>query len=215
MILWFRMLILQCWHEISRSRVRSGPEERARKLMENGQMTEGLPSSFRVRRDVYASSVIIKNHNCFSSNTKPHSHKKLLTLTWLLSPLLIWHCDWATRGRQAEHPKSPLSLVKLPIHRSFPYFRIFCCYLDLTAVTSLDLPIWLRSSGPPRNAIPISFSLSSNCRFTEDPLFYSRISCCQFPSASINGGYLPYLPPYIVRFKDMLHGWKFFAGALR
>ena len=137
-------------------------------------------------------------------------------LPWLDCYRLSWFgiVIWATRGRRAEHPKSLLSLVKLPIHRSFPYFRIFCCYLDLTAVTSLDLPIWLRSSGPPRSAISIPFSLSSNCRFTEDPLFYSRISCCQFPSASIDGGNLPYLPPYIVWFKDMLHGWKFFAGGL-
>lgn len=77
----FRMLILRVWRKISPSRVILEPEEGAGKLMEREQMTGGLLSSFLVRQDVYACSVIIKHYDLFLSNTKLHSYKKLLALT--------------------------------------------------------------------------------------------------------------------------------------
>lgn len=79
---WFRMLILRVWRKISRCRVVLEPEEGAGKLMEKEQMTGGLLSSFRARQDVYACSVIIKNHD------RPLSDTKLLTLTWTVLTFL-------------------------------------------------------------------------------------------------------------------------------
>lgn len=78
---WFRILILRVWRKISPSRVILEPEEGAGKLMEREQMTGGLLSSFLVRQDVYACSVIVKHYDRFLSNTKLYSYKKLLALT--------------------------------------------------------------------------------------------------------------------------------------
>lgn len=78
---WFRILILRVWRKISPSRVILEPEEGAGKLTEREQMTGGLLSSFLVRQDVYARSVIVKHYDHFLSNTKLYSYKKLLALT--------------------------------------------------------------------------------------------------------------------------------------